>query len=46
MFDLNTSIHIVGHVLVAVHVEYLPSWWNYIYATLLIVPVFMRCQLS
>ena len=46
MFDLNTSIHIVGHVLVAVCVEDLPDWWHLIYATSLIVPVFMRFQLS
>ena len=46
MFDLNTSIRIVGHVLIVVCVEYLPSWWHSMYATSLIVPVFMRYQLS
>ena len=45
MFSLNTSIHIVGHVLVAVCVEDLPDWWH-LYATSLIMPVFMRFQLS
>ena len=33
MFDLKTSIRIVGHVLVAVHVEDLPAWWHSMYAT-------------
>ena len=42
----RTSIHIVGYVLVAVCVEDLPYWWHLIYATSLIVPVFMRFQLS
>ena len=46
MFDLDTSIHIVGHVLVAVGVEDLPDWWHFLYATSLIVPLFMRFQLS
>ena len=46
MFDLDTSIHIKGHVLVAVHVEYLPAWWHSMYATSLIMQVFMRYQLS
>ena len=46
MFDLNTSIHIVGHVLVVVCVEDLPAWWHSIYATSLIVLVFMRYYLS
>ena len=46
MFDLDTSIHIVGHVLVAVYVEDLPDWWHLLYAASLIVPVFMRFQLS
>ena len=46
MFDLDTSIHIVGLVLVAVCVEDLPYWWHLLYATSLIVPVFMRFQLS
>ena len=46
MFDLDTSIRIVGHVLIADCVEYLPYWWHFIYATSLIVPVFMRFQLS
>ena len=45
MFNLDTSIHIVGHVLVAVCVEELPDWWHPLYATSLIVPVFMRFQL-
>ena len=45
MFDLNTSIHIVGHVLVAVCVDR-PYWWHLLYATSLIMPVFMRFQLS
>ena len=46
MFDLDTSICIVGHVLVAVCVEDFPDRWNFIYVTSLIMPVFMRCQLS
>ena len=46
MFDLDTSIHIVGHVLIVVCVEDLPAWWHLLYATSLIVPVFMRFQLS
>ena len=46
MFDLDTSILIVGHVLVAVCVEDLPYWWHLLYATSLIMPVFMRFQLS
>ena len=46
MFELDTSIHIVGHVLVVDCVEDLPDWWHFIYATSLIVPVFMRFQLS
>ena len=46
MFNLNTSIHIVGHVLVAVCVEDFLFWWHLIYAASLIVPVFMRFQLS
>ena len=40
--DLDTSIHIVGHVLVAVCVEDLLDWWHFLYATYLIMPVFMR----
>ena len=46
MFDLDTSIHIVGHVLVVVCVEYLLDWWHLLYATSLIMPVFMRFHLS
>ena len=46
MFDLNTSIRIIGHVLVAVCVEDFPDWWHLLYATSLIVPVFMIFQLS
>ena len=46
VFDLNTSIHIVEHVLVADYVEDFPVWWHFIYATSLIMPVFMRFQLS
>ena len=42
MFNLDTSIHIIGHVLVAVCVEDFPYWWYLLYATSLIVPVFMR----
>ena len=34
MFDLNTSIHIVGLVIVAVCVEDLPDWWHPLYALL------------
>ena len=33
MFDLDASIHIVGHVLIAVCVEDLPDWWHLLYAT-------------
>ena len=46
MFDLDTSIRIVGHVLVAVCVEDFPDWWHPLYAASLIVPLFMRFQLS
>ena len=46
MFDFDTSIHIVGHVLILVCVEDFPYWWHLLYATSLIVPVFMRFQLS
>ena len=46
MFDLDTSIHIVGLVLVAVCVEDLPDWWHLIYATSLIVTVFMRALMT
>ena len=42
MFDLDTSIHIVGHVLLVDCAEDLSDWWHFIYATSLIVPVFMR----
>ena len=45
MFDLETSIHIVGHVVVAIYVEELPDWWHLIYSTSLIIPVFMSFQL-
>ena len=33
MFDLDTSIRIVGHVLVAVCVEDFSDWWHLLYAT-------------
>ena len=46
MLDLDTSIHIVGHVLVVVCIEDLPDWGHLLYATFLIMPVFMRFQLS
>ena len=46
MFDLDNSIHIVGYVLVAVCVKDLLYWWHLIYASSLMVPVFMRFQLS
>ena len=46
MFDLDTSIHIVGHVLIAVCVEDFLDWWHHLYATTLIVAVFMRFHLS
>ena len=39
MFDLDTFIRIVGHVLVAVCVEEFPDWWHLLYATSLIVPI-------
>ena len=29
MFNIDTSIHIVGHVLIADCVEDLPDWWNF-----------------
>ena len=45
MFNLDTSIHIVGHVLVADCVEDFPDWSHFWHATSLIVPVFMRFQL-
>ena len=46
MFDLDTFIHIIGHVLIAVCVEDFPNWWHSTYATSLIVPVFMIFWLS
>ena len=46
MFDLDTSIHIVGHLLVADCVEELLDWWHFIYATSLIMPVFMIFEFS
>ena len=46
MFNLDTSICIVGHVLVVFHVEYLLAWWHSMYATSLIVPVLLRYHLS
>ena len=46
MFDLDTFIHIVRHVLKAVCVEKFSDWWHSTYATSLIMPVFMRFQLS
>ena len=46
MFDLDTFIHVVGHVLIAVCIEDLQDWWHSTYATSLIVPLFMRFQLS
>ena len=45
VFNLDTFIHIVGHVLIVVCVEDLSDWWHLLYATSLIVPVFMRFQL-
>ena len=42
MFDLETSIHIGVHALVSDCVEDLWDWWHFIYATSLIMPVFMR----
>ena len=39
-------ISCIMHVLVAFCVEDLPYWWHFIYATSLIVPVFMKFQLS
>ena len=45
MFSLNTSTHIVGHVLIAVFVEDFSDWWHFIYSTSLIMPVFMRFQI-
>ena len=45
IFDLSTSISIVGHVLVAICVEEFPAWWDSTYATSLIVLAFMRFQL-
>ena len=46
MFDLDTFIHIVRHVLVAVCVEDFPAWWHSTYANSLIMLMFMRFQLS
>ena len=46
MFNLDTSIHIVGQVLVEVSIEDLPYWWHLLYATSLILPVFMIFQVS
>ena len=39
MFNLGTSIRIVGHVLIAVCIEDLPDWWRLLYATSLSMPV-------
>ena len=39
MFNLDTSIHIVWHVLIVVCVEDILEWWHLIYATSLIVPI-------
>ena len=46
MFDLNTSIHIVGLVIIVVCVEDLLDLWHLLYATSLIVPVLMSFHLS
>ena len=46
IFDLDTFIHVMGYVLIAVCVEDLQTWWHSICTTSLIMPVFMRCQLS
>ena len=46
MFNLDTFIHVMGHVLVAICVKDLWDWWHFTYATSLIVSVFMRCHLS
>ena len=46
MFDLNTSIRIVGHVLIIVCVKDLPAWCHSTYSNSLIMPVFMRFQFS
>ena len=39
-------IRMMGHVPVVVCIEYLRAWWHFIYATSLIVPIFMRYHLS
>ena len=46
MFNLDTSIYIVGYVLAVVCVEEFLDWWHFIYATSLIMPVFMIFELS
>ena len=46
MFELDTFIRVMGHVLIAVCIEDLWDWWHSAYATSLIMPVFMRCQVS
>ena len=46
MFNLDAFIHMMGHVLVAVFVEYIQAWWHSTYATSLIVSLFVRCHFS
>ena len=46
MFDPNTFIHVMGHVLLVVCVEYFRVCWHSIYSTSFIATKFMRFQLS
>ena len=46
MFDLDTFIHMMGHVLAAICVEDLWAWWHFIYATSLTMPVSIGYQFS
>ena len=46
MFDLNTSIHVMGYVPSMICVEDLKVWWYFIYATTLIVIILMGFQFS
>ena len=46
MFEFDTFIRVMRHVLATICVEDLWVWWHSIYATSLFVPVSMRFQLS
>ena len=46
MIVCDTVIHVMGHVLAMICVEDLQVWWHSIYATSLIVPIFIIFHLS